>query len=59
VVVGDWAKEIFGGLGDEATLDKLSSAIGDERVITPWEASTATTSGNGAGRLQRTRPLGR
>ncbi|MDQ6899300.1 MAG: type IV secretory system conjugative DNA transfer family protein [Candidatus Dormibacteraeota bacterium] len=34
------AKEIFGGLGDEQGLEKISSAIGDERVITPGESST-------------------
>lgn len=33
-------KEIFGGLGDEQGLEKISSAIGDERVTTPGEAST-------------------
>jgi type IV secretion system protein VirD4 len=33
-------KEIFGGLDDERCLEKISSAIGDERVITPGEAST-------------------
>jgi type IV secretory pathway TraG/TraD family ATPase VirD4 len=34
------AKEVFGGLSDEQGLEKISSAVGDERVITPGESST-------------------
>jgi type IV secretion system protein VirD4 len=34
-------KEVFGGLGDEQSLERLSTAIGDERVVAPGESATS------------------